>query len=100
MFYPLEKTINNFRRDLHPWDEVIYWERLAAAYLDLTADKNFSLEKPKDILSALFGFSTGMMDEDKANAFQQLTYDEVTNVGDAYRGVVPEIIDPEGEGSE
>ena len=96
----LEKTINNFRRDFHPYEEIIYWERIAAAYLDLTTGKNFSLEKRKDILSALFGFSIGMMDEDKAKGYQHLNYDEVVDVGNSYVNVVPKIVDPEDEPSE
>lgn len=96
----LEKTINNFRRDFHPWEELISWERMAAAYLDLTIGTNFSLEKRKDILSALFGFSIGMMDEDKANSFQHLSYDEVVDIGNSYLNVLPKIVDPEDEPSE
>lgn len=95
----LEEIINNFRRDFHPWEELVYWERMAAAYLDLTTGKNFSLEKRKDILSALFGFSTGMIDEDKAHKFQQLSYDEVADVGRTYLNVVPKIVDPEEDDS-
>ncbi len=67
---------------------------------DLTTGKNFSLEKRKDILSALFGFSTGMIDEDKANEFEHLSYDEVADVGSSYLNVVPKIVAPEGEDSE
>jgi len=72
---------------------------MAAAYLDLTAGQNFSLEKRNEIVSALFAFSTGMMDEDKANKFQHLSYEEVADVGRAYLNVVPKIVDPEDEAS-
>jgi|RhiMetdeSRZDD1v2_1073273.scaffolds.fasta_scaffold179753_1 TIR domain len=95
----LDKTINNFRRDFHPWEELVYWERMAAAYLDLTAGQNFGLEKRNEILSVLFAFSTGMMDKDKANKFQHLSYEEVTDVGRAYLNVVPKIVDLEDEAS-
>jgi len=56
----LDETINNFRRDFHPWEELVYWERMAAAYLDLTAGQNFSLEKRNEVLSALFAFSASL----------------------------------------
>jgi TIR domain len=95
----LDKTINNFRRDFHPWEELVYWARMAAAYLDLTAGQNFGLEKRNEILSVLFAFSTGMMDKDKANKFQHLSYEEVTDVGRAYLNVVPKIVDLEDEAS-
>jgi hypothetical protein len=72
---------------------------MAAAYLDLTAGQNFGLEKRNEILSVLFAFSTGMMDKDKANKFQHLSYEEVTDVGRAYLNVVPKIVDLEDEAS-
>ena len=93
----LERTINNFRRDAHPIDEITYWERIAAAYLDLTSGKNVNVEKRKDILSALFGFSTGMLDEKKRHEFEHLSYEEVVSVGEAYLAVVPQIVEPVDE---
>lgn len=95
-----EKTINNFRRDFHPWEELFHWERIAVAYLDLTAGKNLSLEKRKNIFSALLGFSTDMIDEDEANKFPHLSYDEVVDVGNAYLNVIPKIVDPEDKDSD
>ena len=89
----LEETINNFRRDAHPLDEIIYWEKIVAAYLDLTSRKDMSREKRKEILSALLGFSAGVLDCEEAHEFRYLSYEEVVNVGETYLVVVPKIVD-------
>jgi hypothetical protein len=93
----LESTINNFRRDANPMGEIAIWERITAAYLDLTSGKNFSIENRGEILSALLGFSTGMLDEEKAHKFRFLNYKEVVTIRDAYLGVVPRIVEPADE---
>jgi hypothetical protein len=41
-----------------------------------------------------------MIDEDKANKFQHLSFDEVVDVGNSYLNVMPKIVDPKDESSE
>ncbi len=93
----LDETIDSFRRDVHPMEEIEHWEKLAGAYLDLIQGKNISLEKKKDIFGALLAFSNGTMDKNRANTFEHLIYDEVVEIGRAFLSVIPKILELEEE---
>jgi hypothetical protein len=54
---PLPRLIQSFQRDLHPQDEVRVWERIAAAYLDLTSHQELSLEERRWMFSNLLSIS-------------------------------------------
>jgi hypothetical protein len=97
---PLSHSINLFRRDVNPAEEIGHWERLAAAYLDITCNKNFSQEKCKDVAMVLMGISVGTLSDENAQEFDHLNYEEVVDIVESYRKVVPEIVAPENEEEE
>lgn len=89
----LEETIDSFRREFNPIEEIICWENIVAAYLDATYGKELSIEKRRDIVSALLGWSTGSLSEEKAHKFENLSYEEVVDIGKLYLNVIPKIVD-------
>jgi len=50
---PLEKRIDDFRRDLNPEREIQVWERIVGAYRELTSDDDLDLASKREALSAL-----------------------------------------------
>lgn len=70
---------------------------MAATYLDATNGKNLSREKRKDILKVLSGISVGVLNDENAQEFEHLIYEEVVEIVNLYGAVVPKVIDPEDE---
>ncbi len=60
---PLEKWIEDFKRDLHPDRELGIWEAMAAAYSRCNADKAFSLPQRKELFGVLLTGSGASEDE-------------------------------------
>lgn len=51
---PIEKTIENFQRDLNPDEEIVVWEHIAKAYQSINEEnKAFSLDEKNEIYSLL-----------------------------------------------
>jgi hypothetical protein len=89
---PLEKTINNFRRDAHPEREVQVWERIAAAYLHLTTEHEFEMEQKQEIFDALFEASLHPL---KEMDFSDYHYVTPQMISEAIENSTPKIIDEE-----
>lgn len=70
---PLEKTINNFRRDMHPEREIVVWEKLAAAYLYLTTERNLVLRQKQEIFDALLKSSLHELTEEDFLSYNYVT---------------------------
>jgi hypothetical protein len=59
----LEESIESFRRDLHPADEVRIWQRLAAVYgLYNRRHPGLSLREKREVYAVLFSLSMGVRD--------------------------------------
>jgi len=60
---PLENTLENFQRDMHPERELKIWERMASTYQwTIIANPGLSLLEKKDVLGVLLGISVGSKD--------------------------------------
>ena len=93
VFQPsLEKTVNNFRRDLFPEKEVEVWERMAAAYLNLTKDHELTLEQKKEVFEALLLASFDQLTEQEFSKFHYVTYQMIA---DEWKNVVSQTTDKE-----
>jgi len=55
---PLEKWIDNFKRDLEPDSELALWERMAEAYTGYCSKRNLSLDAKQDVYQVLLLRST------------------------------------------
>ena len=97
---PLDKDIDNFRRDAHPWEEILVWERIAAAYLDATRGKELNLHTRTEILRVLLTPSLGYEIQDIVMHVEHLSYDEVIEILTIYTRVVPQIADSARENSQ
>ena len=49
----LETWTDNFKRDMHPDQEIAVWERIARAYTTYTSQKNLSLDAKGDVFQTL-----------------------------------------------
>ncbi|HEX2988287.1 MAG TPA: toll/interleukin-1 receptor domain-containing protein [Chloroflexota bacterium] len=88
----LSESIDLFRRDLHPEEEVETWEVIAAAYRDAIADKPYTKQQKSEVFSFFLMASTGTLDADKLNGMvEHLTDDDLSRLVMILRGVVPEI---------
>jgi hypothetical protein len=52
-----DELIQNFKRDLHPQNEIKIWERIVAAYLDIISEKEIGKQTKRDILIELVRLS-------------------------------------------
>ena len=51
---PLEKTIENFQRDVNPDKEIVIWERIANAYQAINSNnQNLSIAKKTEVYDLL-----------------------------------------------
>ena len=57
-------------------------------------------EKRKEIVKVLLGLSTNSLNDENAQAFEHLRYDEVVNIVNLFGTVVPKIVAPEDEADE
>lgn len=87
----LDRAVNAFISHINPLEEIVCWERMAAAYLDATKGKRLPKEKRRDILRALLGWSIGSINKDTPHRFEHLTDTEVVHVGELYRDAAPKI---------
>ena len=55
---PLEKWIDNFKRELDPDSELALWERMASAYTGYCSRRNLSLEAKQDVYQVVLLRST------------------------------------------
>lgn len=58
---PLKKTIENFKRDLHPERELKVWEAMAISFLEIT--ETYKIENPeaqKEVYKILLGYTMGI----------------------------------------
>jgi hypothetical protein len=60
---PLEKWIEDFKRDANPESEIRHWEGMAAVYQTFIAGKNLSLDAKKDVYRVLLLRSGGTEQE-------------------------------------
>lgn len=58
----LDKTIDNFRYDRNPENEVLIWEEIANLYQKITQGSNLSLEYKKELYSVLLMASCDSID--------------------------------------
>src|SRR6266700_2325292 len=76
---PLEEVITNFRHDNDPLKEIQVWEKIAVAYLSLTANRKLDLEQKREIFSALLGSSMGSLTEQDFSKFKYVTPEMINN---------------------
>jgi hypothetical protein len=59
--YPssLEEWLEDFRRDVHPEREVLWWERLAQSYLEYRSSRELSVEQRQAAFRVLLNLSMG-----------------------------------------
>ena len=80
----LEETIDNFKRDTHPEEELAIWERIANAYqLFLSHNPTTDLAIKKEIFAVLLAASMGA--DDWSN-IKKLNSDQINRLVLNYRG--------------
>jgi hypothetical protein len=81
----LEETIDNFKRDTHPEEELAIWERIANTYrLFLSHNPKTDLTIKKEIFAVLLGASMGA--DDWSN-IKKLNSDQINHLVLSYRGL-------------
>ena len=81
----LEETIDNFKRDTHPGEELAIWERIANTYqLFLSRNPTTDLAIKKEIFAVLLGASMGA--DDWSN-IKKLNSDQINHLVLNYRGL-------------
>jgi len=82
---PLEETMDNFKRDTHPEEELAIWERIANTYqLFLSHNPTADLAIKKEIFAVLLGASMGL--DDWSN-IKKLNSDQINHLVLNYRGL-------------
>jgi len=90
---PLDETVDNFRRDLHPERELIIWERIASAYLDVVGDRRaMTLDECKEVLGVLLHISTAAPLEEVLER-STMSRQDFEQVARAYASTAPRIAD-------
>ena len=81
----VEKTIENFQRDLNPEKELVIWERIASTFQTYLAHNptNDPVIR-KEVFSVLVGASMGMQDW---NNIKHLSQDQIKHLVINYTGV-------------
>ena len=80
-----ETTIDNFKCDIIPAQELIIWERIANTYqLFLSENPTHDLAIKKEVYAVLIAASMGL--EDWRN-IKKLTRDQIDNLVASYRGL-------------
>lgn len=83
----LEKTIDNFKRDTHPENEVVIWERIASTFqMFLSHNPTTDLAIKKDIFTVLVGASMGT---DDYKNIKHLNDSQIKHLVLNYRGLYP-----------
>ncbi len=73
----LEKTVDSFRRDTHPEQEIVVWEAMASTYLDYISEKHPDAAKRKAALALLLHLSASPMPERPLPAWSALDADDL-----------------------
>ena len=60
---PLEKWVEDFKRDMNPDREIAIWETMAAAYSKVNSPKTFSLPQRKELFGVMLTGSGASEDE-------------------------------------
>jgi hypothetical protein len=55
--FPMDRLIRTLQRDLHPEEELAIWERIAAAYSDLTRSRKLKRDEKREIFANLLSIS-------------------------------------------
>lgn len=76
----LEETIENFKRDLHPGREILIWEHVMGAYIDVTKNKNWNRNKKKEALGLLLVNSSGPLSLGDIKSVKYLSKKEVDEI--------------------
>ena len=83
----LEQTIDNFKRDTYPENELIIWERIASTFqMFLSHNPTTDSAIRKDILAVLIGASMG--NEEYPN-ITHLSDDQIKHLVANYQGLFP-----------
>lgn len=61
----LERTINNFQRDVNPEREVAIWERMSGVFLTFIRRRTFTVDEKKEIFGIILSLSFGTGAEKK-----------------------------------
>ena len=59
----LDKWVEGFERDMHPEQEIEFWERLSAAYTNAAAGPNLTAEQRKKLFKKILSIAIGVPDE-------------------------------------
>jgi hypothetical protein len=81
----LEKTIDSFKRDLNPENELLIWERIASTfetYLAHNPTNDPSIRK--EVFSVIMGASIGMWDW---SAIKHITQTQINHIVLNYMGI-------------
>jgi hypothetical protein len=79
----LEKTINNFQRDMNPEKEIGIWERMAGAYMTFNRQRNFTTTQKEEVLAILLKLSLGTGAE-KQHILKELSSQDVDDLFNLY----------------
>ena len=60
---PLDKWLEDFKRDVNPDREIAIWEIMASVYTNITASKGWSLDQKKELFGVLLVGSGAPPDE-------------------------------------
>jgi hypothetical protein len=71
----LKKTVENFKRDLHPERELLVWEAIAVSFLDITRNHSLSgKEIEAEIFRILLGYTMGIAPTETRFAHDKALY--------------------------
>ena len=81
----IEAAVDNFKRDAHPENELVIWERIASTFQTfLSYNQTIDPAVRKDIFAVLVGVSMGM--EEFPN-IRHLSEDQIKHLVHNYRGL-------------
>lgn len=84
---PFEETLDDFKRDLHPNDEIVIWEKMAYTYLDFVYNKDLSKKVKMEVFSAVFLLSMGSLSLDELKKYKYLSVKELRKIVDTYKNI-------------
>lgn len=85
---PFESTLENFKRDNNPENEIIIWESMAATYLEYTRNNTCSIEMKKEVFSLILHLSLYSNNEVEFQ-LKCLSNEEAANVVRLYNNFKP-----------
>jgi hypothetical protein len=78
--------IDDFRRDMHPENEIVIWEGIAAIYLKLTTNAKLEKDQKKEIFEALLMNSFRALTVEEFSKFRYVTPEMLANAWDSITG--------------